>query len=71
MDLEKSSKHERNALRREKEILKQAKQSDYIRTLMNDMEEKPEEVMLFWVLNHNDLMSLCNDLFWLLTTLRR
>ena len=47
MDLERSSKYERNALRREKEILKQAKQSDYIRTLMNDMEERPEEVMLF------------------------
>ncbi|KAK8465251.1 hypothetical protein PHAVU_009G035100 [Phaseolus vulgaris] len=47
MDLEKPSKHERNALRREKEILKQAKQSDYIRTLMNDMEERPEEVRDF------------------------
>ncbi|RDY00644.1 Neuroguidin, partial [Mucuna pruriens] len=47
MDLEKTSKHERNALRREKEILKQAKQSDYIRTLMNDMEERPEEIRDF------------------------
>ncbi|KAL5145285.1 Neuroguidin [Glycine soja] len=47
MDLERSSKYERNALRREKEILKQAKQSDYIRTLMNDMEEKPEEIRDF------------------------
>ncbi|KAG5034502.1 hypothetical protein AAZV13_04G088100 [Glycine max] len=47
MDLEKSSKHERNALRREKEILKQAKQSDYLRTLMNDMEERPEEIRDF------------------------
>jgi len=55
MDIEKPSKHERNALRREKEILKQAKQSDYIRTLMNDMEERPEEVKLFLVLNHYDL----------------
>lgn len=55
MDLEKPSKHERNALRREKEILKQAKQSDYIRTLMNDMEERPEEVKLFLVLNHYGL----------------
>ncbi|KAK7373360.1 hypothetical protein VNO80_06766 [Phaseolus coccineus] len=47
MNLEKPSKHVRNAWRREKEILKQAKQSDYIRTLMNDMEERPEEVRDF------------------------
>ncbi|XP_061371750.1 uncharacterized protein LOC133314303 [Gastrolobium bilobum] len=47
MDLDKVSKHERKALRREKEILKQAKQSDYIRTLMNDMEERPEEIRDF------------------------
>ncbi|KAK7282908.1 hypothetical protein RIF29_12023 [Crotalaria pallida] len=44
---EKTSKHERNARRREKEILKQAKQSDYIRALVNDMEERPEEVRDF------------------------
>ncbi|KAL2339975.1 hypothetical protein Fmac_007915 [Flemingia macrophylla] len=47
MDLDKVSKHERNASRRGKEILKQAKQSDYIRTLMNDMEERPEEIRDF------------------------
>ncbi|KAK7311662.1 hypothetical protein RJT34_09942 [Clitoria ternatea] len=47
MDLDKASKHERNAVRREKEILKNAKQSDYIRTLMNDMEERPEEIRDF------------------------
>ncbi|KAJ1424733.1 Sas10/Utp3/C1D [Sesbania bispinosa] len=47
MDLDKASKRERNALRREKEILKQAKQSGYIRTLMNDMEERPEEIREF------------------------
>lgn len=45
MDLERTSKHERNAMRREKEILKQAKQSDYIRSLMDGMDERPEEVM--------------------------
>ncbi|OIW14561.1 hypothetical protein TanjilG_14947 [Lupinus angustifolius] len=44
---EKTSKYERNARRREKEILKHSKQSDYIRTLMNDMEERPEEVRDF------------------------
>lgn len=47
MDLEKTSKHERNALRKEKEILKQTKQSGFIRTWMNDMEERPEEVRDF------------------------
>ncbi|XP_028804501.1 neuroguidin [Neltuma alba] len=47
MELDKTSKQERNALRREKEILKQAKQSDYIRSLMNDMEDRPEEVRDF------------------------
>jgi U3 small nucleolar ribonucleoprotein protein LCP5 len=51
MDLEKSSKQERNASRRDKEILKQAKQSDFIRSMVNDMEDRPEEVTLlfyFW-----------------------
>ncbi|XP_028755382.1 neuroguidin-like isoform X1 [Neltuma alba] len=47
MELDKTSKQERNALRREKEILRQAKQSDYIRSLMNDMEDRPEEVRDF------------------------
>ncbi|XP_054787343.1 uncharacterized protein LOC129293417 [Prosopis cineraria] len=47
MELEKTSKHERNALRREKEILRQAKQSDYIKSLVNDMEDRPEEVRDF------------------------
>lgn len=46
MDQDKTSKRERNALRREKEILKESKHSSFIRTLMNDIEEKPEEVIL-------------------------
>ncbi|XP_057437217.1 uncharacterized protein LOC130729456 [Lotus japonicus] len=44
MDQDKTSKQERNALRREKEILKESKHSSFIRTLMNDIEEKPEEI---------------------------
>ncbi|KAF7830033.1 neuroguidin-like isoform X1 [Senna tora] len=47
MEQDKTSKEERNAMRREKEILRQAKQSDYIRSLVNDMEERPEEVRDF------------------------
>lgn len=47
MDLEKPSKQERNASRRDKEILKQAKQSDFIRSMVNDMEDRPEEIRDF------------------------
>ncbi|MCI18580.1 neuroguidin-like, partial [Trifolium medium] len=43
MGLDKSSKQERNSSRRDKEILKQAKQSDFIRSLVTDMEDRPEE----------------------------
>lgn len=46
MDIDKSSKQERNAIRRDREILKQATQSDFIRRMVNDMEERPEEVTL-------------------------
>ncbi|KAK2391511.1 neuroguidin [Trifolium repens] len=47
MDLDKSSKQERNSSRRDKEILKQAKQSDFIRSLVTDMEDRPEEIKDF------------------------
>ncbi|CAI8611877.1 unnamed protein product [Vicia faba] len=47
MDMDKSSKQERNAIRRDREILKQAKQSDFIRTMVNDMEGRPEEIRDF------------------------
>lgn len=45
MELDKTSKEERNSLRREKEILRHAKQSDYIKSMMDDMEDRPEEVI--------------------------
>lgn len=38
------SRQEKNALRKEKEMLRQAKQSSYVRDLINDLEGKPEEV---------------------------
>lgn len=38
------SRKERNALRKEKETLRQARQSTYMRELMNDLEGRPEEV---------------------------
>ncbi|KAL4279858.1 hypothetical protein GQ457_03G034320 [Hibiscus cannabinus] len=40
----KMSKEERNALRREKETLRKASRSAYIREMMDDLEGKPEEV---------------------------
>ncbi|KAK4284213.1 hypothetical protein QN277_001074 [Acacia crassicarpa] len=47
MELDKTAKQERNALRREKEFLRQAKQSEYMRSMMNDMEDRPEEIRDF------------------------
>ncbi|KAK6145925.1 hypothetical protein DH2020_019794 [Rehmannia glutinosa] len=44
MEEDKMSKQERNALRRDKEIVRQARQSAYVRDLMNDLEGRPEEV---------------------------
>lgn len=44
MEEGKTSKQERNAMRKEKEILRQSRQSDFVRELMNDMEGRPEEV---------------------------
>lgn len=44
MEEEKMSKQERNALRKEKQALRQARQSAYVRELMDDIEGRPEEV---------------------------
>ncbi|KAL2529636.1 Sas10/Utp3/C1D family [Forsythia ovata] len=44
MEENKMSRQERNALRKERENLRQAKQSAYVRELMNDLEGKPEEI---------------------------
>lgn len=44
MEEEKMSKQEKNALRKDSETRRQAKQSAYVRDLMNDLEGKPEEV---------------------------
>ncbi|KAH1065430.1 hypothetical protein J1N35_030417 [Gossypium stocksii] len=41
---QKMSREERNALRREKETLRKASRSGYIREMMDDLEGKPEEV---------------------------
>ncbi len=46
-----TSKQERNALRKEKLILQQSRQSDFMREMMDNMEGKPEEVscgLLLW-----------------------
>ncbi|GAV66858.1 Sas10_Utp3 domain-containing protein [Cephalotus follicularis] len=44
---DKMSKHERNAIRKEREVLRQATQSAYVRDLMNDMEGRPDEIREF------------------------
>lgn len=44
MEEDKMSRQEKNALRKEKEMLRQAKQSSYVRDLINDLEGKPEEI---------------------------
>ena len=44
MEDDKVSKLERNALRKEKDALRQARQSSYVRDMMDDLEGKPEEV---------------------------
>lgn len=46
MEEDKMSRQERNALRKEKETLRQARQSAYMRDLMNDIDGKPEEVSI-------------------------
>ncbi|XP_076959536.1 uncharacterized protein LOC143635644 [Bidens hawaiensis] len=44
MEESQSSKHERNALRKEKQAYRQAMQSEFTREFLNDLEGKPEEV---------------------------
>ncbi|KAA8528374.1 hypothetical protein F0562_035729 [Nyssa sinensis] len=44
MEEDKVSRQERNVLRKEKETLRQARQSAYVRELMDDLEGRPEEV---------------------------
>ena len=38
------SRKERNAIRKEKNIIRQARQNAYVRELMDDLEGRPEEV---------------------------
>lgn len=44
MEEDKLSKEEKNTLRKEKQALRQARQSVYVRELMDDIEGRPEEV---------------------------
>ncbi|KAI4339774.1 hypothetical protein MLD38_024680 [Melastoma candidum] len=44
MEEEKKSRQERNAWRKERQTLRQASQSDYVRDLMDDFEGRPEEI---------------------------
>ncbi|KAM1664879.1 hypothetical protein COP1_044249 [Malus domestica] len=45
MEEDKLSKQEKNALRRDKNTLRQAKQSAYVRELVDDLEGRPEEIV--------------------------
>lgn len=45
MDDDKISKQEKQALRRDKELLRRTKQSSYMKELMDELEDKPEEVI--------------------------
>lgn len=47
MEEDKISKQDRNALRKERNTLRQAKQSAYMRELMNDLEGRPDEVSFY------------------------
>ncbi|KAB1220815.1 Neuroguidin [Morella rubra] len=47
MEEGKSSRQERNASRMEKQMLRQSRQSDFVRELMNNIEGRPEEVREF------------------------
>ncbi|CAL5385744.1 unnamed protein product [Camellia sinensis] len=44
MEEDKVSKQERNAMRKDKAVLREARQSAYVRELMDDLEGRPEEV---------------------------
>lgn len=61
MGEEKMSKQERNELRREKERLRNAKQSPYMIDLLNDLEGRPEEVVLYLTIYTNFTEPSCID----------
>lgn len=44
MEEDKLSKQDKNALRKEKNTLRQARQSAFVRELVDDLEGRPEEV---------------------------
>lgn len=60
MEEGKISKQERNAMRMEKQILRQSRQSEFVRELMDDMEGRPQEVscglLLVGSLDMNEFM---------------
>lgn len=57
MEEDRVSKQDRNALRKERNTLRQAKTSDYVRELMNDLEGRPEEVSFYklWFSRHESV----------------
>lgn len=43
-DTEKMSKEERQARRRDKEMMRKSKQSSYLKEIIDDIQDRPEEV---------------------------
>ncbi|KAM0943800.1 hypothetical protein DsansV1_C13g0125951 [Dioscorea sansibarensis] len=48
MENDKLSKQEKQAIRKDKQLLQQARENTYFKELMDDMEDKPEEVREFY-----------------------
>ncbi|KAJ0966161.1 hypothetical protein J5N97_027299 [Dioscorea zingiberensis] len=48
MGEDKLSKQEKQAMRKDKELLRQARENTYLKELMGDMEDKPEEIREFY-----------------------
>lgn len=50
VDNDKISKQEKQAMRREKELLRRSKQSSYLKDILDDFQDKPKEVgYLLWL----------------------
>jgi len=65
-DNDKMSKEERQARRREKELVRKSKQSTYLKEIIDDFQDKPEEVGCFlWLFNSLITVDLVVICYWL------
>jgi len=66
MEEDKKTKQERDTQRKTKDLLRRARQSDYVRSLLADVEERPEEVSLLDFFFPNAVICLwCSVLVYL------